>query len=160
VCLEFLINLPGVFMSFIFKVSLPVLLVLSVSACQKPADTDSTAKSGSIETVSAPSVALQPTTTKGKNGILAVTPGTSNACEPAFVAKISFDLAGSNPEVKTLSVFIKGPADSEPKLFAQVGRSGSLETGPWARPGLLVSLEDADTHTQIDDVEISGPKCI
>jgi len=142
-----LINHQGVSMSFFLKISASVILILSMTACQKSANTESTAKSGAIETVATQSaVPQQSVPTKGKNGVLSVTPGSLASCESAVVVTIGVDLGDSHPETKS-------------KLFGAVGRKVSIQTGAWIRPGHQISIEDSDTHAVIDDVVVSGPQC-
>jgi len=155
-----LINHQGVSMSFFLKISASVILILSMTACQKSANTESTAKSGAIETVATQSaVPQQSVPTKGKNGVLSVTPGSLASCESAVVVTIGVDLGDSHPETKSVSIFLKGFDEKESKLFGAVGRKVSIQTGAWIRPGHQISIEDSDTHAVIDDVVVSGPQC-
>jgi hypothetical protein len=147
-------------MSCLKSASLAVL-ILSVAACQKPSEPEGTGKSGVIQNVAAQSSTQmqQPITGKGKNNILTVTPAEMTACDPAAVAKFSYDLAQSNPDTKGVSVFVQAADADSPKLFGQTGRSFSGETGPWVRPGMKISIEDSDSHSELDTIVISGPKC-
>ena len=147
-------------MSYLKSLSLAVL-ILSITACQKPSEPEGAGKSGVIQNVAAQSAPQmpQPITGKGKNNILTVTPAEMSACDPAAVAKFSYDLAQSNPDTKGVSVFVQAVDADSPKLFGQTGRSFSGETGPWVRPGMKISIEDSDSHAEIDALVISGPKC-
>lgn len=45
------------------------------------------------------------------------------------------------------------------KAFAQHGPEGSMQTGPWLRPGLVFRLRDDRDASQIGEVIIEGVPC-
>lgn len=90
-----------------------------------------------------------------------VTPTTMIHAEPAALADckqttvtLKWDTRNGQPDVKTVKIY----TDSG-KLFAHMGGSGSIETGPWVKPGSAFVLKNGADDVELERLTIGGPVC-
>lgn len=125
-----------------------LLLAVALAACSKAeGPTNPLAPASGADSV-------EPTPSKGANGMLSVVPGTLGCT--GTVADVAWN-ASSKPEVKLVQVFI-GEGD-QAKLFTTQMPVADAETGPWAVAGAVFTLRDAATGAELDRVVIGGNPC-
>lgn len=124
-------------------------LALGLAACG-PAPSDSATPaapaSAATEAPQAPQVQVAPTT------MIHAEPAALPDCKPAAVT-LKWDTRKDQPDAKTVKIY----TDSG-KLFAHMGGTGSIETGPWTKPGSVFILKNGD-DAELERLTIGGPVC-
>ncbi|MHB1282358.1 MAG: hypothetical protein ACYCZI_00585 [Metallibacterium scheffleri] len=133
-----------------FLALIPAVLLLA--ACHQQSSSDNSAASTSAAATSTASAALQ----SQQASVISVTPSSMAACDPAAVAKVSWNASGKSG-VKGVQIYV-GSAAHE-KLFAAGGAVGESTTGPWTRPGTTFTAKDAEDGTVLGSVTVQGPVC-
>ncbi len=125
--------------------------VLLLAAChQQPSNND--AASTSAAATSTASASAQPQ----QASVISVVPSSMAACDPASVAKVSWNASG-DAGVNSVQIYVGSAADE--KLFAAGGAVGSASTGPWTRPGTTFTAKDAASGKVLGTVTVQGPAC-
>jgi hypothetical protein len=126
-------------------------MVFGLAACG-PAPSDETAPATPVTDAgspasSVPQVAVTPTT------MIHAEPATLAACTPAVVT-LKWDMRKEKPAMTTVKIYT-----GDGKLFTHSGGVGSLETGPWVKPGSVFVLKSGDDSSELERLTIGGPVC-
>ena len=125
--------------------------VFLLAAChQQPSNNNAGATSAAAPP--APSASMQPQ----QASMISVVPASMAACDPAAVAKVSWNASGV-AGVNSVQIFVGSGANE--KLFAAGGAVGSSSTGPWTRPGTTFTAKDAASGKVLGTVTVQGPAC-
>lgn len=129
---------------------IPVVLLLA--ACHQQSSSDNSAASTNAASKSTASAASQ----SQQASVISVTPSSVAACDPATVAKVSWNASGKSG-VKGVQIYVSSAAHET--LFAAGGAVGESTTGPWTRPGTTFTAKDADSGKVLGSVTVQGPAC-
>jgi len=130
-------------------------LALGLAACS-PAPSDDTspatetaaaAPAAAAPAAPAPQVVVAPTK------MIHAEPAALADCKPATVT-LNWDTRKGQAEVKTAKIYTESG-----KLFVHMGGSGSIETGPWVKPGAVFILKNGTDDTELERLTIGGPIC-
>ena len=124
-----------------------VPLALLLAACG-PAPSDQAAPGdASAPAAGAPQIEVPATT------LIHAQPAALGDCNAAAVTLL-WNTLKEHPGVSTVKIY----TDSG-KLFAHVGAAGTLETGPWVKPGSSFVLTNGQDGTVLERLVIGGPIC-
>ena len=70
------------------------------------------------------------------------------------VITLKWDIRAEMPGVTSVKIY----TDSG-KLFAHLGAFGSVESGPWVKPGSAFVLKSGTDDTELERLTIGGPVC-
>ncbi|MCK9366938.1 MAG: hypothetical protein M0P72_07310 [Metallibacterium scheffleri] len=126
--------------------------VLLLAACHQQSGSNNNAASTSAAAAATASPSVQPQ----QASVISVVPGSMAACDPAAVAKVSWNASGL-AGVNSVQIYVGSAADE--KLFAAGGAVGSSSTGPWTRPGTTFTAKDAASGKVLGTVTVQGPAC-
>lgn len=129
---------------------IPALLLLA--ACHQQSSSNSGVASTSAAATSTDSASVQPQ----QVSVISVVPSSMKACDPAAVAKVSWNASG-DAGVNSVQIYVSSAADE--KRFAAGGAVGSASTGPWTRPGTTFIAKDAASGKVLGMVAVQGPAC-
>lgn len=125
--------------------ALPLALLLS--ACG-PAPSDQAAPAvASAPPTAAPQIEVPATT------LIHAQPAALSDCNAATVT-VRWDVRKDRPGVSTVKIYT-----GSGKLFAHSGASGSLDTGPWVKPGSTFILKSGKDDSELERLIIGGPVC-
>lgn len=140
------------------RLTLAAVLVIALSACgQKPLED--------------PAVDNAPTTAPeaSTEAPVAAAPVPA-AVDPSFnidkaslpdcvgtEATVRWDLRAEHPDVAFVEIWVGD--DAAPRLFVAGGPFGEAKTAAWTTPGLIFSLRDKATGTELKRITVAGPAC-
>lgn len=134
-------------------------LVLAIAACSPAPDDQAASASAASATPatvepaeatampSAPQVEVAPTV------LIHAEPAALPDCNGHAVT-LTWNVAQAKPGVATVKIYT-----GSGQLFAHHGASGSVETGPWAKPGSVFVLRSGDDDSELERLTIGGPVC-
>ncbi|MDE2343208.1 MAG: hypothetical protein KGL63_07420 [Betaproteobacteria bacterium] len=126
--------------------------VFLLAACHQQSGNNNNAGATSAAAPPATSASTQPQ----QASVISVVPASMAACDPAAVAKVSWNASGV-AGVNSVQIYVGSGADE--KLFAAGGAVGSASTGPWTRPGTTFTAKDAASGKVLGTVTVQGPAC-
>lgn len=90
---------------------------------------------------------------------LVATPGTVFVCERRkdLTAVLRWNVSDSGASRVVLTVF--DPRQGKEKRFGRGGPSGTKQTGPWLRPGLVFRVRNQADNVELGKVAIEGQTC-
>lgn len=80
-------------------------------------------------------------------------PAALAGCNASTVI-LKWDVRGQDPELATVKIYT-----GTGKLFTHSGGVGSLETGPWVKPGSVFVLKSGVDDSELERLTIGGPVC-
>lgn len=125
--------------------SMPFALLLA--ACG-PTPSDQVAHGdASAPAAGAPRVVVPATT------LIHAQPASLGDCNPTAVT-LAWNTLKEHPGVSTVKIYTESG-----KLFAHVGAAGTLETGPWVKPGSTFVITNGEDGAELERLVIGGPIC-
>ncbi|MDI1254205.1 hypothetical protein [Thermomonas sp.] len=141
------------------RVLLALLLVCSVSACNRPAADTSSPTAGDQTPVAAATAAApadEPAVDTATCAFCA-SPAFVRTCDIAAGVRTTLHWNVTDPKITKLGIFVVDDAGKD-SPFAEQGLVGSLETGPWLKPGLTFKLKDSNGNV-LNTIVIKGKAC-
>lgn len=121
-------------------------LAFSLTACG-PAPSDQVSTAPVASDPAQPQVQVSPTT------MIHAKPAVLPSCTPTVVT-LKWDSYTTHPDINTVKIYTgKG------KLFTHAGGVGSIETGPWVKPGSVFVLKSGVDDSELERITIGGPVC-
>src|SRR5690606_31400821 len=80
-------------------------------------------------------------------------PAALVGCKASTVT-LEWDVRREDPELTTVKIYT-----GTGKLFTHSGGVGSLETGPWVKPGSVFVLKSGVDESELERLTIGGPVC-
>jgi hypothetical protein len=111
------------------------------------ADTATAAPAPATTATAAPQVEVAPTK------MIHAEPGALADCKQTVVT-LNWDVRTEKPGLASVKIY----TDSG-KLFTHAGASGSIETGPWVKPGTMFVLKSGTDDAELERLTIGGPVC-
>lgn len=134
----------------------PIVLVLGcmLMACNRPAAeapaADAGASAAAAATAEAPAVDTA-------NCRFCADPATVRTCDVAAGVRTTLHWKIDDPKVTRVGIFVVDDAGKD-SPFAEQPPVGSIQSGPWLKPGLTFKLKDSDGNL-LESVEIAGKGC-
>ncbi len=129
-------------------------LALGLVACgPAPSDTTSPAAETAPETASAAPAAAAPQVVVAPTKMIHAEPAALADCKQTVIT-LKWDIRAEMPGVTSVKIY----TDSG-KLFAHLGAFGSVESGPWVKPGSAFVLKSGTDDTELERLTIGGPVC-
>jgi len=123
-------------------------LALGLAACgPAPSDQAATPVAAAPAARDMPQVAVAPTK------LIHAEPAALADCKQTVVT-LKWDIRAEKPGVASVKIY----TDSG-KLFAHLGASGSVESGPWVKPGSAFVLKSGADDAELERLTIGGPVC-
>jgi hypothetical protein len=88
--------------------------------------------------------------------IFNVAPDTLRDCDPARIAKVSWNATAAG--VSSVRIFVL-KEDGEEKLFTFQGAEGSADTGPWVTAKTVFVLKDGEETKQLAKFVVGSESC-
>jgi hypothetical protein len=85
-----------------------------------------------------------------------VVPDRLRACDPAKIAKVSWNATAAG--VSTVKIFVLNEGEGE-KLFTFQGAKGSADTGPWVTAKSVFILKDGEETKQLAKFIVGSESC-
>ncbi len=131
-------------------------LALGLAACG-PAPSDDTAPvtDTSAAAVPAPATAgtAAPQVEVAPTKMIHAEPAALADCKQTVVI-LNWDVRKERPEITTVKIYTDAG-----KLFTHSGGVGSIETGPWVKPGTMFVLKSGTDDAELERLTIGGPVC-
>ena len=125
-----------------------VPLVLILAACgPAPSDESAPVVDTASKAPSGPQVAVSATT------LIQAEPASLPDCNSTVVT-LKWNVRKTKPDLKAVKIYT-----GTGKLFAHMGPSGSVETGPWVKPGSSFVLKSGEDDSELERLTIGGPVC-
>ena len=124
------------------------LLALALAACgPAPSDQAAPATPAADTAPAVPQVQVTPTT------MIRAEPAALADCKSAVV-KLKWDTYKTHPDIKSIKIYTGAG-----KLFTHTAAVGSMETGPWVKPGSVFVLKSGVDDSELERLTIGGPVC-
>ena len=138
------------------RVLLALLLVCALSACNRPAaDTVSTAAADQAPAAAAESAGEPAVDTA--NCAFCAQPDFVRTCEVAAGVRTTLYWNVDSPDSAKIAIYVVDDAGKD-SPFAEQPPKGSIQTGPWLKPGLTFKLKTLDGQV-LQTLVIKGQDC-
>lgn len=136
---------------------LALFLVCALSACNRPA-ADAPTQSAADPAAAATSAAttVEPAVDTA-NCAFCAAPAFVRTCDVANGVRTTLHWNITDPNVAKVGIYVVDDAGKDTP-FAEQGSVGSMETGPWLKPGLTFKLKDMNGAV-LGTVVIKGKDC-
>lgn len=140
-----------------FLIALSVVCILS--ACNRPAAPapDAVAGGPAATTTAAAAEAAATPAVDTANCRFCADPPTVRTCEIASGVSTTLHWNITDPNVTKVGIYVVDDAGKD-SSFAEQPPVGSVQTGPWLKPGLTFKVKDQDGNL-LESVVIKGKDC-
>jgi hypothetical protein len=143
------------------RILLPLFLVFAITACNRqPAAAPSPAPSAQApasEPAAADTAAVASPKVDTANCAFCAEPSFVRTCEIASGVRTTLYWNIADPSIARVSIFVVDDAGKD-SPFAEQPSKGSIQTGPWLKPGLTFKLKAPDGKV-LETLVISGQDC-
>jgi hypothetical protein len=139
------------------RIALPLSFLLLFVACDRNAANRHASLDEAAPTPQETRATAEPLQITIKD--LVATPDTVFICKRRkdLTALLRWNVSDSGATGIVLTVF--DPRQGEEKRFGRGGPSGTKQTGPWLRPGLVFRVRNQADNTELGKVAIEGRTC-
>jgi hypothetical protein len=134
------------------RVLIAIALDGVLSACNRPAAEAPAANApAAVAAVDQPAPAVDPDCT------FCADPATVRTCDVASGVRTTLHWNIANPAISLVGIYVVDDAGKD-SPFAEQPSKGSIQTGPWLKPGLTFKLKDPAGNV-LQTVVIKGKDC-
>jgi hypothetical protein len=145
------------------KSLIPIVLIVVLSACNKPAsDAPAPAPQASAPVAATPAVSEVPAEVSPEpaksNGMLTAVPNSVGCDEASAPVAVDVSWNASAALTDAVEVWLQDPS-GERKLWVASGAQSQGKTGPWMAAGSEIILINAQDRAELDRIRIGTGDC-